>query len=76
MNLKTARHNSDMPLVMRKTEKMAKVSNKRSTPPAAYPQQTLQDMLYLASIGKSMPHEFITVDILPLAVTEEENAET
>lgn len=74
MSLKTATHNGDMPLVMRKTEKMAKVASDYSTPPNARRQQTLQDMLYLASIGKSMSHGIITADIMPLAVTEEGNA--
>jgi hypothetical protein len=76
MHSKGARHNDDMLPVVRKTEKMARVVSKQGTPTIARGQQTLHDMLCLVSIGKSLSQTIITVDVMPLAVNEEGNADT
>lgn len=70
-----ASHNDDMSPVVRKTKKMARIVSKQGTPATARRQQTLQDMLYLASIGKSISQTIITVDVMPTAVKEEGDAD-
>jgi hypothetical protein len=66
-----ARHGEDMPPAVRKTKKMTRVANKQDTPATARRQQTLEDMLYLASIGKSISQTIITVDVMPIPINEE-----
>ena len=66
-----ARHDADTPPVVRKTKKMSRVASRQDMPATARRQQTLQDMLYLASIGKSLSQTIITVDVLPIAISEE-----
>lgn len=55
--------------VARKRRKPAKVSQP-VRPVAVQLQPTLQDMLYLVSVGKSLSQAFIAVDVEPLAVPE------
>jgi hypothetical protein len=50
---------------------MTRVANKQDTPATARRQQTLEDMLYLASIGKSISQTIITVDVMPIPINEE-----
>ena len=67
------------PLVVRnteRTEKTAEDASKQGIPAAARRQQTLQDMLYLASIGKFLSQTVINADVMPLAVEEEGDGET
>jgi hypothetical protein len=73
------RHENPMSLVARnteKTEKAARAVGKQDDPIIDKCQQTLQDMLYLVSIGKSLSQTIITVDAIPLPMQEEGNAST
>ncbi|WP_194712197.1 hypothetical protein [Noviherbaspirillum soli] len=72
MHSTAARHNDDMSPVVRKTKKMTRLVSKQDTPATAGRQQTLQDMLYLASIGKFVSQTIITVDVMPIAINEED----
>lgn len=64
-------HGEDMSPAVRKTKKMTRVANKQDTPATARRQQTLEDMLYLASIGKSISQTIITADVMPIPINEE-----
>nr|WP_217344814.1 hypothetical protein [Noviherbaspirillum sp. L7-7A]MBV0879001.1 hypothetical protein [Noviherbaspirillum sp. L7-7A] len=71
------RHEKPMPPVARSTEKAekaARIAGKRNVPAIARRQQTLEDMLYLVSIGKSVSQTIITADAMPMPIKEEENA--
>lgn len=67
------RRKNDMRPVARNTEKTARLASKQDAPIFARHQPTLQEMLYLASIGKSVSQTIITADVTPLAIGEEEN---
>jgi hypothetical protein len=70
------RQENPMSLVGRNTEKIekaARVAGKQDDPTVARHQQTLRDMLYLVSVGKSLSQTIITVDAMPLPVKEEDN---
>lgn len=71
-----ARHDDDMSPEVRKTKKMTRIVSRQDTPTTASRQQTLQDMLYLTSIGKSISQTIITVDVMPVAIKEEGDADT
>ena len=55
-----------------KTERTVRVASKQDAPAVARRQLTLQEMVYLASIGKSVSQTIITADVTALAVEEEE----
>ena len=75
MHSSAARHDADASPVVGKTKKMSRVGSRQDTPATARRQQTLQDMLYLASIGKSISQTIITVDVMPIAISEEGEAD-
>jgi len=70
------RHEHPVPLAARsteRTEKAAMAAGKRDVPVVARRQQTLQDMVYLVSIGKSVSQTIITADAMPVPIKEEGN---
>lgn len=60
---------------MRKAKKASRAASRQDKPATARRQQTLEDMLYLASIGKSISQTIITVDVVPMAIHEGDNAD-
>lgn len=73
------RHENHVSLVARnteRTEKAARAAGKQDDPVVPGYQQTLQDMLYLVSIGKSLSQNIITVDAIPLPTKEEAHGST
>jgi hypothetical protein len=78
-HLAADQHENHIPPVGRstkKTEKAAKVYRSQDAPIVARRQQTLRDMLYLVSIGKSVSQTIITADPTAMPVQEEGSAST
>ena len=75
MHSSTTRNDAATSSEMRKTKKASRAASRQDKPATARRQQTLEDMLYLASIGKSISQTVITVDVVPMAIHEGEDAD-